>query len=236
MYQATYKYFINDDCSEVNNNYIYADSNYHDSKLIPKFALLSTLCIGHTGDSIAFTDSLNSFLIKYPNTEESKYVAHVLEALDLSPREGMLIEEEEVFGGELSTVENIDSIDVSMYNYNPDAIHYYLVVISNEKANANEIKFNISNFNLDYYSFLEFGVNSELLSADYTLIKVDKFKNSSMSTNYFESVEIAGEVFEEVVDDSYKEFIISKENYGIFKQDKNLMRYQKFFDDNYLNN
>lgn len=235
MYQATYKYFINDDCDAVYNNFVYADSIYHESKLIPKFALLSTLCVGHSRDSIAFTDSLNSFITKYPNTEESKYVEDVLAALDRSPREVVLIEEE-AFGGELGTVENIDSIDVSMYSFNTDAIHYYLVVVANEKSDANVIKFNLTNFNLDYYYFLEFNVNSELLSAEYTLINVQKFKNRSMSTNYFESIKIAGEVFEDIDEDTYKEFIISKENFEIFKQDKNLLRYQKFFDDNYINN
>ena len=234
LYQATYKYFINDDCDAVNSNFLYADSIYHESKYIPKFALLSTLCVGHTKDSIAFTDSLNSFIIKYPDTEESEYVKEVLAALDRSPRE-VILEEEETFG-ELSSTENMDSIDVSMYEFNPAAIHYYLVVVANEKADANRIKFNLTNFNLDYFYFLEFDVLSELLSAEYTLIDVRKFKNRSMATNYFESIKIVGEVFEEIDVESFKEFIISKKNFEVFKQDKNLLRYQKFFNDNYLNN
>jgi len=235
IYQATYKYFINDNCDEVYYNYKYADSAYSDSKLIPKFALLSTLCSGHSGDTVAFKDSLNSFKERYPGTEEATYVEEVLAALDRETRE-VILEEEEVFGGELATVDNIDSIDVSMYNFNPDVNHYYLVVVANQKSDANRIQFNLTNFNLDYYSFLEFDVSNSLLSADYTLITVKNFKNKNMANNYFESIGIAGEIFNEIDGDTYKEFIISKENFEVFKKDKNLLRYQKFFDDNYLSN
>jgi len=68
VYQATYKYFLNDNCNEVYYNYKFADSAYHESKLIPKFALLATLCSGHSGDTAAFKESLKSFKAKYPKT------------------------------------------------------------------------------------------------------------------------------------------------------------------------
>ncbi len=234
IYQATYKYFLNDSCEEVYYNYKYADSAYSDSKLIPKFALLSTLCSGHSGDTVAFKDSLNIFKDRYPGTEEATYVEEVLAALNRETRE-VILEEEETFGGKLGDIENIDSIDVSMYNFNPDINHYYLLVVANEKADANRLQFNLTNFNLDYYSFLNFEINNSLLSADYTLIVVENFKNKSMATNYFESIKIAGEIFEKVDDDAYREFIITKKNLEVFKQDKALLRYEKFFDDNYLN-
>jgi tetratricopeptide (TPR) repeat protein len=232
IYQATYKYFINDNCDEVYYNYRFADSAYSESKLIPKFALLATLCSGHSGDTIAFKDSLSSFQLRYPNTEEATYAQEVLAALDRDIREVIL--EEEVFGGDLATLENMDSIDVSMYNFRPDSVHYYIVVVSNEKADVNRVKFNLTNFNLDYYYFLEFNLESELLSADYSMVTVTRFKNRNMANNYFESVKIAGEIFEGIDKDAYREFVISRENYKVFLQDKNLLRYQKFFDDNYL--
>jgi len=231
IYQATYKYFITDNCDEVYYNYQFADSAYSDSKLIPKFALLATLCSGHSGDTVAFKDSLSVFQQRFPDTEEAQYAQEVLAALDRETREVIL---EDVFGGELAVVENMDSIDVSMYNYAPDSLHYYMVVVSNEKADANRVKFNLTNFNLDYYYFLEFNLESEMLSADYSLVTVKKFKNKNMANNYFESVKIAGEIFEEIDDEAYREFFISRENYNVFLQDKNLLRYQKFFDDNYL--
>jgi len=55
-----------------------------------------------------------------------------------------------------------------------------------------------------------------------------------MANNYFESVIIAGEVLGDLTDDSYRSFIISAENYATFVQDKNLLKYQRFFEINYL--
>ena len=235
MYQATYKFFINDNCSEVYRNYKYADSTYHTNKYIKKFALLSTLCVGHTGDTLTFVDSLNNFIKKYDNTDEAAYAKDVLTALDRSPHKVILQKPEDTFGGNLNAKTKMDSIDISIYKFNPNSLHYYIVIIDNKKADANRIKFNLINFNLDYYSFLEFNVNSELLSADYSMIDVSKFKNKNMATNYLESIKVVGDIFDKTDKDAYKVFIISKENLDTFKTDKNILRYQKFFDTKYLN-
>jgi tetratricopeptide (TPR) repeat protein len=234
MYKATYKFFINNNCSNVYRNYRYADSTYHSSKYIPKFALLSTLCIGHSGDSVAFTDSLINFIKYYPNTEEAEYAKEVLSALDRSPREVVLEKKEETFGDDLNSTANLDSVSIDMYKFNPNSKHHYIVIIDNKKANANRIKFNLINFNLDYYSFLEFNVNSELLSAEYTLVDISTFKNKSMATNYLESIEVVGDIFDNTDNDAYKIFIISESNLKTFKTDKSILRYQKFFNINYL--
>lgn len=233
IYKATYQYFINDNCEEVYYNYKFADTAYSDSKLIPKFALLATLCSGHSGDTTAFKDSLMAYQKRFPGTEEATYVNEVLAALDREKREVVL--EEDVFGGELSSVENMDSIDVSMYEFNPEGLHYYIAVVANEKADANRVKFNLSNFNIDYYDFLNFEVTSDLLSADYSLVTVTKFRNRNMVRNYFESIKVVGDIFEDIDSDAYREFMISDKNYKVFLEDKNLLRYEKFFNDNYLN-
>ncbi|MBI9068081.1 MAG: tetratricopeptide repeat protein [Salinivirgaceae bacterium] len=234
MYQATYKYFINDNCDEVNYNFQYVDSAFPQSKLLPKFALLNTLCIGHLGDSAVFKDSLNSFITKFSGSEEEGYAKEVLAALDRDEREVILEEEKvEQFGGDLAANVDMDSLDVSIFNFKPEIEHYYIAVIANEKADANRAKFNLVNFNLDYYDFLSFEVESELLSADYSLVVVKKFKNQKMAYNYYESLRVATEVYEDFDEEGYRDFIISIENFNKFREDKNLLRYQKFFNINY---
>jgi tetratricopeptide (TPR) repeat protein len=232
MYHATYKYFLNDKCEEVYHNYKFVDSAYHDSKLIPKFALLATLCSGHSGDTAAFKDSLKNFKVLYSGTNEAKYADEVLAALDRKPRK-VILEKEKSFGGELAENTNIDSIDFSMYKFNPQSTHYYIVVVNNEKADAKKILFNLNNFNLDYYSFLDFDVKSELISANYTVIEIEKFKNKNMASNYFESIKVVGDIFTGYNSDSYREFIISQENYNTLIESKKLIRYQHFFNKYY---
>jgi len=235
MYQATYKYFIANNCDEVNRTYQFVDSAFNQSTLLPKFAILSALCKGHTGDTLALKESLGKFKERFPESEEVNYANEVLAALERKPHELELEEaKKDEFGVELATAAT-DSIDLTIYTANPQQVHYYLLVVANQKADAKRVQFNLTNFNLDYYSFLEFDVTSELLSADYTCIVVKKFKNQSMANNYFEGVIIAGEVLQELTEDGYRDFVISAENYATFLKDKNLITYQKFFNQNYIN-
>lgn len=235
MYQATYKYFINDNCDEVQYNYHFVDSAFSESKLLPKFALLSTLCIGHTGDTLRLKDSLNVFINRFPkSTEEVAYANEVLAALERKPREVILEEPEEVFGGDLAEDTKIDSVDLAIFKFAPEKPHNYIIVVANDKVDANLVQFKVRNFNFDYYDFLNFEVENQLLSADYTVVVVKPFKNRNMANNYYESVRIAGEVLNELEEESYRDFIISSDNLKIFLEDKNLLKYQKFFELNYL--
>ena len=230
VYKATYKYFLASNCGEVAINYKFVDSAYPLSKLLPKFDLLNTLCSGTGGDTILFKQELTAFKERRPETEEAKYAQEVLDALDRETREIKLKEEEEKIPDEFAAGETTDSIDYSLFEFNADIEHVYMVVVANEVVDANRVKFNLSNFNLDYYDFLNFEVNSILLSAKYSAISVTKFKNSKMASNYFESVLIAGETFDNLDKDGYRTYIISKPNYTKFLEDKNIPRYNKFFE------
>ncbi|PKP10697.1 MAG: hypothetical protein CVU09_05645 [Bacteroidetes bacterium HGW-Bacteroidetes-4] len=234
MYQATYKYFINNNCNEVHYNYQYVDSAFSESTLLPKFALLSHLCVGHTGDTLALKNLLTSFVTRFAGKEEVVYANEVLAALERKPREVILEEVEPVFGSELAEVSAIDSADLAIYKVDLSQPHYYMVVVANQKVSANLVQFRVQNFNIDYYDFLNFEVENQLLSADYSLVMVKLFKNRNMANNYYESVRIAGDVLSDFDDDSYRDFIISTDNLKTFLEDKNVLKYQKFFDNNYL--
>lgn len=233
VYKATYKYFLASKCDEVAKNYVFVDSAYPLSKLLPKFDLLKTLCSGVTGDTILFKKELTAFKERRPETDEAKYAQEVLDALDRKPREVELKEEEEKIPDEFTAGESTDSIDYSIFEYNADIEHVYMVVVANEVVDANRVKFNLANFNIDYYDFLNFEVSSVLLSAKYSAIFVTKFKNQKMASNYFQSVIIAGETFENLDKDGYRTYIISKQNYTKFLEDKNIPRYNRFFQDHY---
>lgn len=232
LYQATYKYFLNSNCTEVQNNYRYVDSMFHESSLLPKFALLNALCNGNEGDTLALKSSLEQFKLQFPKSNEVAYADEVLAALERKPREVELAQKPKDEFGVDAAIE-IDSVDLAIYTFNPQKTHYYLLVLANKKVSTNSVQFKLTNFNLDYFSYLEFDVSNELLSADYTCVVVKKFKNRNMANNYFESVIIAGEVLDDLLNDTYRSFIISDENYTAFLKDKNLLKYQKFFELNY---
>lgn len=235
LYQATYRYFLVGNCEEVNSNFYYADSIYPQSKLIAKFDLLKTLCLGENKDSALFKQELNKFITRRGGTEEEKYAKEVLAALSRKPHEVELkkSEEEKISDNFVTDEQQKDSIDYSMYKFDKDAEHNYMVIVANEKTDPTRIHFSLSDFNIDYYNFLNFEISKIIVSARYTAIVVSKFKNSKMVSNYFESVFIAGEVFEGIDKKNFRAYTISKENLQTFSNDKNILRYQKFFEEFY---
>ncbi len=242
MYQATYKFFINENCAEVANNFFYVDSAFKESKLLPKFELLHTLCQGYSGDTTVFKGTLSAYIKKYPDTEEAGYAQEVLFALDREFRVVELAkieEKKQEFGGDIDNIDLSDSLDYSMYKYEPNQPHFYVIVVNNQKADDKRVVFNLRNFNLDYYSFLNFEVSNDLLSASYNLLKVMPFKNNKMARNYAESVVIAGEVFEDLPSDAYRTYMMTENNYKRLLEDKNIARFELFYDKYYsafLNN
>ena len=237
MYQVTYRYFLNDECDNVNSTYRYVDSAYHESRLMPKFALLNTLCMGKSTDSLTFESMLKSYIEKYPKGEEAGYARDVIAALNRKPHEIEEKTEEQILAEEqLAAQAAYDSLDVSLYNFDADELHYYIVVVDKHKLEESRIRFGFIDFNDEYFDFMNFDVSTAKLNEDYGIVRVDKFKNARMAQNYIESVIVAGEVFDGVVSDSYKQYIISKSNYEKFLEDGNLDRYNKFFDLNYTLN
>lgn len=234
MYQATYRFFLNDECDNVASTYAYVDSAYPDSKLMPKFALLNTLCMGKSTDSLTFEANLKDFISKYPKTEESNYANEVISALNRRTHTGEELTEEQILE-EQAIAEKIayDTLDVSLFEYNPDEMHYYIVAVDKRKVEESRIRFGLIDFNDEYFDFMNFDVTNNKFTEDYALVIVEKFKNAKMATNYIESVIIAGEVFDDIVSDSYRQYIISASNYEKLLKDQNVDRYGKFFDMNY---
>lgn len=234
MYQATYRFFLNDECDNVSSTYVYVDSAYPDSKLMPKFALLNTLCSSKSTDTLTFEANLKAFISKYPKSEESAYANEVISALNRRTHTGQELTEEQALE-EQAIAEQIayDTLDVSLFNYNPDEMHYYIVAVDKRKIEESRIRFGLIDFNDEYFDFMNFDVTNNRFTDDYALVIVEKFKNAKMAQNYIESVIIAGEVFDDIISDSYRQYIISASNYEKLLKDQNIDRYGKFFDMNY---
>ncbi len=234
MYQATYRFYLNNECDNVASTFAYVDSAYPDSKLMPKFALLNTLCSGKSTDSLTFEANLKEFIKKYPKSEESGFAQDVINALNRKPHE---IEEktEDQLLAEQKLAEQMayDSLDVSLYNFDESEMHYYIVAVDKRKLEESRVRFALIDFNDAYFDFMNFDVSNNKFSEDYALVIVERFKNAKMAQNYIESVIIAGEVFESIISDSYKQYIISKSNLDKLLEDQNVDRYNKFFDLNY---
>jgi len=232
FYDSTYNLYLAKNYDAVLKNYSYADSVYNTSKLMPKFLYLKTLVTGRTKEKDEFKKELELLTEKYPDSEVAPEAENILAYLNRDEPEKEP-EKVDVFNNE-GTETAKDTVAKEIYTYNKRSTHFYMIIVENKKTDINQIKFGISNFNIDYFSTLEFNVSSALLNNDFQFVTVKSFKNKNQAMNYYESISEFGDFFKNLDKGSYRHFIISSENFVKFYKDKNIANYYKFFKENYL--
>jgi len=233
LYEKTYAYFSERRFDFVIENYYYADTAYKESDLIPRFHFLKAMSLGAKTDTATLKSELQAVIETYPSDEMAKSAKEVLALLD---KEKATMDGEEEKEADPFKEDLFAEAD-SMLNYIPDqeSKHYYVVVVESEKTSANSIMFKISNFNIDYFSVLDFNVSSVISTADFQLITVKDFKNKQQALNYYESILNVNEVFDGVDESTFRHFVISIDNFKTFFSDKRVGPYLKFFNENYSN-
>ncbi|MBE9467903.1 MAG: tetratricopeptide repeat protein [Bacteroidetes bacterium] len=233
IYSATYKYYQNNEFDKVLYNFHFIDTTYKNNNLMSKFELLKTLSVGKQSDSTKFKTELINFIKKYPKCDETKYATSILASLTHTKTK--VITTDSVITVSADAFENEkDTTEQNIYSINNKAVHFYVIALDSKKIDVNELKFNMSNFNIDYYSYINFSISSMLLNTNFQLIVVKRLKNKDQATNYYESIITNDIVFKNIKPNDFRHFIISIDNFKIFYQDKSIKKYLKFFNKNYL--
>lgn len=230
FYATTYRLFKSGKYQQVINNFQRADTAYAEHKLHSKFALLNTISRGQLADSATFVAYLKEYIEAYPQAEEMAYAKDLLRYMSSEKELPQGVEEKK----EENIADNAkEEIQVDYY-WQEKVPHYYISVVDTRKTSANQVKFNISNFNIDYYSILTFNVKDFVFSANYQMISVDPFTAWYNAMNYYESIEYVKDVYEGIPKQDYVHFVISEKNYKILFETKAISQYLKFFEKNYL--
>ncbi|MFC2086170.1 tetratricopeptide repeat protein [Bacteroidota bacterium] len=230
FYNETYNFYQQNNFDKVIANYNYADTAYPENDLMPKFDYLRTLVTGRTSDIEVFEKELELIVEKYPYSEIRPEAENIIAYINRDEEE--TVKEKSLFDEE--TDEEIEESEEEIYEFDKRSTHFYMIVVENIKTDVNQIKFGIANFNIDYFSTLEFNISSALLNDEFQFVTVKSFKNRNQAMNYYESITEFGEFFGPLDPKSYRQFVISSENYVKFYKDKNINKYYRFFKSNYL--
>ncbi|MCK5822472.1 MAG: tetratricopeptide repeat protein [Bacteroidales bacterium] len=233
IYSATYKYYQNKQFDKVMYNFHYVDTTYKNNNLMSKFEMLKTLSVGKQKDTTTFKTELINYIKKYPNCDETKYATSILASLTHKKEMPATTDSVTVISVDAFESEQ-DSTEKEIYSIDNKAVHFYVIVIDSKKIDVNELKFNMSNFNIDYYSYINFNISNMILNTNFQLVVVKRFKNKDQGINYYESIIANDDVFKDIKPSDYRYFIISIENFKIFYQDKSIKKYLKFFNENYI--
>jgi hypothetical protein len=119
-----------------------------------------------------------------------------------------------------------------LYQPADDKPHVFAYVID-KKINANQLVFNIINFNLDHFDQLNLRVDINELNNTQNLILVKPFPNKQEVMQYLNAIRVSDAILKDMPGISLLSIAISDGNYTTLKEDKSVDRYLKFFNETY---
>lgn len=238
LYSATYLNYVGGNYATVLENCIIADSTFTRNFLRPKFSFLKILAMSQTRtfELPDIRTELIELIGLYPSSEINEPAKLLLNFIRTGASGGEDVGVVDSLTGKVKDVDVIEAVpEVEIYSFDPDAIHYYLLLVQNAKTDINRLQFNIENFNTDYYTTGLLQVSHILLNQDMQIVTVKKFEAAELADNYLKTLITRSDILKDFEETEYRHFIISKDNYPVFYRDKDISKYLKFYRNKYQN-
>lgn len=221
LYNQSYTYFNEGNYDAVISNHKNIDTLEVDKKLAAKFSLLKAIAHGNKEETILMKDELEYILASFPETSSFDIAKNLLEVLN---KKDYLAENSAVQEQEGSEVNDISSI----YSFNPDAVHFFALVIDTKSINMRDIRSKINTYNRSNYTDENLTISNIFLNETQQLITITNFKGMEKAMEYYAKI-FEDNVLEDFDTEEYLAFLISVENYPIFYQNKDVDEYMKFY-------
>jgi len=228
LYEETYKAFSNEQYYMVINNADLALGKYHsDTSLIPRFEYLKALSIGKIEVVDSMVVDMQRIITKYPKSPVHAMAQKVLDYLKTQRNS----KGETIVTDTTSLAPPVSKL----YAFNPNSIHFFILIADNNRVDINALKIRLSDFNSKYHSLENLQVNSILLNGYQEMITVNNFDNNEKAMEYYISIQSNPYIFSKLESiGGYSDFVISADNYPIFYKSKDIKQYQRFFEKYYL--
>lgn len=225
---------------------------FPDSELRPKFLFLRALCIGRTQPVAQFKQSLDQLLKSKPDAAIASTTKAILKALKEGavPMQFTELDMEQARQNRLLrnwrleddqamlAVDDKKEEEVKVkpiYNLVEDEEHYFVLLFAKKDADANRSLFNVSKYNSESYNNRVFRVDRLSLNKEQIMIMVKGLKGKEDALNYFNGIITSDNVYGGLETVDYRNFVISKTNFNIFKKNEDIESYLDFYTKSYFN-
>ncbi|MCC7246496.1 MAG: tetratricopeptide repeat protein [Saprospiraceae bacterium] len=195
--------------------------------IMPKFALLSALCVGNLQGNDAYCTALKEVIGRYPESVEATRAKEIARLLNCKGFE--------VDDTKKAPDANADGVDAS-FTLEDDKLHYLLVVIQGDVA-IEPIKSSISDYNNEKHKSEGIRMSNIFLGSDSEtpILVLRKFDNRETAMRYLKEIKTAKDFLGESDKKTYTKeyFVITQENYRKVLKNKTLSGYREFFNENY---
>ena len=225
FYKKTYELYQADDLKAVKRNCNIAKKFYASEKaLMAKFEMLSAMAIGRESkDTALFIEALTVVVDSFPNSEVKPLAQDIILQLQSGPQK------RDSIGGKSSNGET-ESKATSIFVYNPDEPHMFMVLADQRNVKVSELSKRISDHNRKYFALDQLKVNSLPINENMILISVGEFTNKKKAIDYFKTIRRNTVLYGMIKRIGGNYFVISDGNYRRLYQSKDLVGYRKFFE------
>lgn len=240
-YLQTIEQYRNGNFSQVINRCESALRKYKGTEYMPKYAYLRAISIGELYGVTLLQPELKEVVKKYSNDPVAASADELLLAIkenELNNLKDIKINNEPDSVKEESAIEKIVTQKTlqeieKIYKLNLIENHVFAIVIANEN-DIDQLKFNVINFNLDFYIQSNYQVESNEFNEFSSIVTVKQFKNAKAGMEYYTKFRSEIErIFKDIENPEYQFFVISKTNLVNLTQEKMVRDYLLFYSKNY---
>jgi tetratricopeptide (TPR) repeat protein len=235
-YADCYKSYMRNDFSLINQRCRTLIAQNADSYLVPKFKLLLAMSSGKQNGTDALKRNMEAYAKEFPKTEEGEYAKRIVDYLNTNQSnatfESAIIAQSNTATNNVTKPAPVEE-EKELYVFEENVPHYFAICGKQEFVDFNRLKFNFINYNLDYFTNFNFEVEIKELNSKYAMLLVKTLNTSKQAMSYMELIEFNPEIYEGIDKIFTSKFIISQKNLETLIQDKDVDKYQKFFEEYY---
>ncbi|MEQ8478693.1 MAG: tetratricopeptide repeat protein [Fulvivirga sp.] len=215
IYEKAYGYFSQENYDTT--LYILNDalSNYEETVFTSRLKLLKILVTGKTEDINLYQYQLSEFIKNNPDSEVAPYAEELLAA-----SRSFLERKRKRLG-----TEYVKYLEQS---------HYLVYIYELESGLTDAVSQSIDNYNAKHAG-LNLKTSNLILNDDLAMILISDFENKIDAFEYYSDFVKSDPIDEAKRNSKFYKFVITKDNFNIFYQSKDLEAYLKFFEKNYIN-
>ncbi|OQA95595.1 MAG: Tetratricopeptide repeat protein [Bacteroidetes bacterium ADurb.Bin217] len=232
-YADSYRLFVKGDFSGVIQLCSQFEPQYKDSYLQSKFDFLKATAEGKLYGIASMKTNMQNIIQTYPKEPVSDLAKSILEYLSIEENQKKMVEvAPEKTKASIQKEEQKQEKILYTFNQLPTQ-HVYVIAAKTEFVDIKKLRFNVLNYNLDYFTNFNFSIDTKELDGGYSIVSVSSFLNANQAMNYYDLINYSQEIYENIEKVFTKHCIISLENYSILLQDRSIETYLKFFDEYY---
>ena len=215
LYDSTFEAYKGERFDEVKSLKNLADKKYPGNNFRPKFEYINALAIGKTENLENFKLALTSVTKEFPKTDVAAQAQEILDLLN-------------------KTVKRIETVgkdsNMTAFDMEPEAPHYYIMAIKNDKANFTDYVEKTYTYNDAFASLDNLRVNALMGNEGYQYLLVREFSNMKKAEDYYKGI-ISNNVIKSKlkVTEDYIDFVISANNYKAIMKDKQMEKYSLYY-------